>query len=198
MHLSVNIVLPLLVSAIPLENDADLVKQAQQDLRQFNQLYERHIQRVYRYLLVRTGNVADAQDLTSQTFLAAMENLVQYKGKRPFLAWLLGIARHKVTDHYRYYPQEVTLDNAEEIPSNDKELPDTLVSHRLQIELVARKLRTIAPDRSEALTLRLFGGLGVPEIARFMGKKETAVRMLIHRGLRDLQSQMNLTVEEPS
>ncbi|HUM72298.1 MAG TPA: sigma factor-like helix-turn-helix DNA-binding protein [Chloroflexota bacterium] len=58
------------------------------------------------------------------------------------------------------------------------------------MELVARKLQTIAPDRAEAISLRLIAGLEVAEVARLMDKNEPAVRMLLHRGLRDLQAQL--------
>ncbi|GJM40197.1 MAG: RNA polymerase sigma factor [Ardenticatenaceae bacterium] len=173
-----------------IEDDRALVQAARTDLRAFNGLYERHVTRVYRYLLVRVGNVADAEDLTSQTFLVAMENLDKYRGERPFLAWLFGIAKHKVADKYRKQKPELMLETAEEL-SDPAEAPDDFVDQKLQIEAVAQKLQLLSPDRAEALSLRLFGGLGIPEIARLMQKQEPAVRMLLHRGLQDLQTRLN-------
>lgn len=173
-----------------IEDDRALVQAARADLRAFNALYERHVTRVYRYLLVRVGSVADAEDLTSQTFLVAMENLDKYRGERPFLAWLFGIARHKVADKYRRQKPELMLETAADLadPQDD---PDDLVNQKLQIEAVAQKLQTLSPDRAEVITLRLFGGLDIPEIARLMRKQEPAVRMLLHRGLQDLQTRLN-------
>ena len=173
-----------------IEDDRALVQAARTDLRAFNGLYERHVTRVYRYLLVRVGNVADAEDLTSQTFLVAMENLDKYRGERPFLAWLFGIARHKVADKYRRQKPEVILETAGDLVDT-QEAPDTLVSQKLQIEAVAQKLQTLSPDRAEAISLRLFGGLDIPEIARLMRRQEPAVRMLLHRGLQDLQTRLD-------
>lgn len=173
-----------------IEDDRALVQAARADLRAFNELYERHVTRVYRYLLVRVGSAADAEDLTSQTFLVAMENLDKYRGERPFLAWLFGIARHKVADKYRKQKPEVMLEAAGELV-DPHEAPDTLVSQKLQIEAVAQKLQMLSPDRAEAISLRLFGGLEIPEIARLMQKQEPAVRMLLHRGLQDLQTRLN-------
>lgn len=187
-----------LADAPPLAtDDLTLVRQAQEDLEKFTELYERHVQRVYRYLLVRVGNVADAQDLTSQTFIAAMENLDKYKGQRPFLAWLFGIARNKSMDWYRHSRPETDLDTAVAIPDLD-EHPDDIVDQHLSLELVARKLQTIAPDRAEAISLRLIAGLEVAEVARLMDKNEPAVRMLLHRGLRDLQAQLHPAGENGS
>jgi RNA polymerase sigma-70 factor (ECF subfamily) len=160
----------------------------------FSALYERYATQVYRYLLVRVGNVHDAQDLTSQTFMAAMKGLNTYQGQSPFPAWLLGIARNKAADLFRRKHPDIELDEAEEISDSGEGL-DEVVDRQMAVEQVARKLQTISPDRAEALSLRLFAGLEVPEIAQMMNKNEAAVRMLVFRGLRDLQAQLNVTEE---
>ncbi len=202
MYVPVERTLPWLVTAVLAdlpavdETDAELVRLAQQDLRKFTDLYERYVQRVYRYLLIRVGSIADAEDLTSQTFMAALENLHHYKGERPFLAWLFGIAKNKRADFYRKQKPVADLETAVSLADPNAELADEQVSRQLQLELVSRKLQAIAPDRAEAIALRLFGNMEIPEIAQFMGKQEAAVRMLIHRGLRDLQAQLNQEKEE--
>ncbi|MCA9927874.1 MAG: RNA polymerase sigma factor [Anaerolineales bacterium] len=187
---------PMSNPAKALIDDAVLVKQAQQDMTRFTALYQRYVTRVYRYALGRVGNEADAQDITSQTFIAALENIHKFRGNSQFSTWLLGIARHKVADLYRRRPEE-DLETAVSIPDTGNNT-EALVTQQLQIAQVAEKLRTLAPDRAEALSLRLFGGLEVPEIAHLMGKQEAAVRMLVFRGLRDLQARLNPTVEEAS
>ena len=184
-------------AAAALTDDAVLVQRAQQDLRHFTELYQRHTQRVYRYLLSKVGNVHDAQDLTSQTFIAAMENIQNFRGNSAFSTWLLGIARHKAADHFRRRHPQTTLETAVDLP-DEHEDTDTIVGRALQIDQVARKLQTLAPDRAEALSLRLFAGLEVADIAQLMNKNEAAVRMLVFRGLRDLQAQLHATEEDAS
>lgn len=181
-------------TAVVTDEEAQLVRKAQENLSAFSELYQRHVQRIYRYVLMRTGNPHEAQDLTSQTFLAAMESLEKYRYTQPFAAWLIGIARHKVGDFYRQKQPQTWLTLANDLPS--EEAPEEQVSQQMKIALVARKLQTLAPDRAEALSLRLFGGLEVAEIARLMGKQETAVRMLVFRGLRDLQEQLQSIRED--
>jgi RNA polymerase sigma-70 factor (ECF subfamily) len=176
--------------AVLIDDDQALVRLAQNDLGAFSALYQKYASQVYRYLLVRVGNREDAQDLTSQTFLAAMERLHTYRGQGHFAAWLLGIARHKIVDQYRRRRPELALETADSHPNPFDDAPDEQVSRQLIIEQVSRKLQTIAPDRAEALSLRLFAGLDVAEIARLMDKNEAAVRMLVFRGLRDLQAQL--------
>ncbi|MFZ0547122.1 MAG: RNA polymerase sigma factor [Candidatus Promineifilaceae bacterium] len=175
-------------------DDLVLVRQAKNDMTAFSALYERYATQVYRYLLVRVGNVHDAQDLTSQTFMAAMKGLKSYQGQSPFPAWLLGIARNKAADLFRQRRPVFELDEAVETADSGEDMED-VIDRQMAVEKVARKLQTISPDRAEALSLRLFGGLEVAEIARIMEKQESAVRMLVFRGLRDLQAQLNVTQE---
>jgi RNA polymerase sigma-70 factor (ECF subfamily) len=175
-------------------DDLALVRMAKEDMTAFSALYERYATQVYRYLLVRVGNVHDAQDLTSQTFMAAMKGLKSYQGQSPFAAWLLGIARNKAADLFRQRRPVSELDEAVETADSGDEMEE-IIDRQMAVEKVARKLQTISPDRAEALSLRLFGGLEVAEIARMMEKQESAVRMLVFRGLRDLQAQLNVTQE---
>jgi RNA polymerase sigma-70 factor (ECF subfamily) len=173
------------------------VRRAQEDPSAFADLYRQHVKQVYRYILSRVSNVADAQDLTSQTFLTALESLAHYRAQGAFGAWLMGIARHKVMDHYRQvlpHP-EFDLEEADEV-MDGRVRPDEAVNQRLQLERVAAKLDVIAPDRAEAIRLRIFGNLSVTEVAKVMDKQEPAVRMLIHRGLRDLQEQIGFSLED--
>ena len=163
-----------------------MVQRARRDLSAFGELYERYATPVFRYLMVRTGNEQDAQDLMSQTFLAAMQGLASYKPDRPFVAWLMGIASHKVADQYRRRRPVTSLEAAMALPDRQYGTEELAYQH-LAVEAVAQRLRAIAPDRAEAVALRLFASLEVGEIAALMGRNEAAVRMLVFRGLRDLQ-----------
>lgn len=160
----------------------------QNETADFATLYRLHLSQVYRYVLIRVGNVADAQDLTSETCMAAMQAFPTYRGERPFAAWLLGIARHKIADHFRRGRAQVHVALSEELADQGAS-PEVQVDDRLARSQIQAQLARLSPDRAEAVSLRLFAGLGVAEIAGLMGKQETAVRMLIFRGLRDLRGQ---------
>lgn len=183
------------IQSLPLHNSVptlDLVAEAQQSPQAFAALYRRHVQRVYRYLLAKVGQVDDAQDLTSITFMTALERIHSFRGTGSFEAWLLRIARNKANDHFRRKRPIVALDNVL-LVSDSAESPATITDLNLQIDKVSLHLRQIAPDRAEAITLRIFGGLSVAEVAEVMGRKQPAVRMLLHRGLQDLRQRMEVT-----
>lgn len=187
-------------------DDDVLVRQALQDAGVFADtfanafaiLYRRYVQRVYSYSLSRTGNVQDAQDLTAQTFLAAMKALDTYEPRGMFSAWLLAIARHKAADLFRGDRDHLVLDEtgeADSILPDLTEAVDALVIERLRMEEVTALLTRLNPDRAEALRLRYFGELKLREIAQVMDKSEGAVKMLIARGLDDLRKMLAIHEE---
>lgn len=168
------------------EADRALLATAQRDPTAFSALYRRHLNRVYRYFRYRVGNEEDAQDLTTQAFMAALESLQSYRNEGTVAAWLLGIARHKLIDWQRKAPHTVSLDVAITVP-DETQVPDAQVAHHLARETLEQALLTLAPERAEAIALRYFGDLTNREVAAVMGKNEAAVKMLIHRGLQDLR-----------
>lgn len=174
--------------------DEALARQARSDPQAFAELYGRYMERVYRFLLIRTGSVPDAQDLTSQTFLAALESIDTYGNRGSFGGWLFGIARHKLADHYRRRRPEMSLDDVEWLHHPDP-TPEEVAETRLQLTRVSTALQSLDRWQAEALALRLFGGLGAAEVGRVMGKSEAAVKMLVHRGLRKLQERLDYTLE---
>ncbi|MBI5961728.1 MAG: RNA polymerase sigma factor [Chloroflexi bacterium] len=175
-------------------DDETLAQQASCDPDAFSLLYHRHLPRVYNYLLAHVGNVQDAQDLTAQTFMAVVERLPAYRSQNQFVGWLMSIARHKLVDHFRRHHDHVPFDV---LPphSLDTPPPDEAVEHQLQLEAVAAALQTLTPDRAEALTLNLFAGLSAAETGQIMHKSEDAVRMLVHRALRDLRERLAYEVK---
>lgn len=162
----------------------------------FAELYRRHANRVYRYLLAQSGDVHQAQDLAAQTFLVALEGISSYRGQGRFAAWLLTIARHTAIDYFRRQRRRTTLplEAAAQIVDPSPSLEQTIAA-RLHLEQVLALLPLLAPERAEALTLRIFSGLSVAEVAQVMGKSEAAVRMLLSRAVHDLQKRLAFSGE---
>ncbi len=175
-------------------DDLDLARRAAQNPELFSELYRRYLTSIYRYHLARTGHIQEAEDLTAQTFLTALESIHRFQGRGSFAAWLFGIASHKLADHYRRSRVELPLEEVEELHSSVP-LPEDVAHNRMEMSRVARTLRLISPDRAEALVLCLFAGLSLAEAARTVGKSEAAVKMLVHRGLCDLQERLATHLE---
>jgi RNA polymerase sigma-70 factor (ECF subfamily) len=175
-------------------DENDLARQAVHDVEAFAELYRRNLARVYRYHIAHVGNTKDAEDLTSQTFMAALEGIRSFRGTGSFAAWIIGIASRKRLMFFRGSRPEVPLDSALHHPSPG--LPTDKAAHqRLQLESVSRALRQISAERAEALILTYFGGLTQAEAGRVLSKSEAAVKMLVARGLQDLRERTSLVLE---
>ena len=171
-------------AAGPLEaDDAELVRRAQADPQAFGDLYRRYVRRVYNYLYYRTGRVEDAEDLTAQTFVRALNHLPRYSERGlPFAAWLLRIAHNLVANWHRDRSRH-RLVSLEVWPvgvraSDD---PEGTVAAQVEAERVRQAVRHLPPERQHLLVLKFVLGLSNAEIAQIMNRTEGAVKALLHR-----------------
>lgn len=169
--------------------DAELAAAAKQDAIAFDALYRRYVTRVYRYCYLRCGNHQDAEDLTAQTFLAALKSLPRYREQGNFAAWLFTIARRKCRDYHRRryrHPQE-DLETVSARPNPRASDPEHHAFQSHLIDCLQRVLPLLTADRQEVVRLRYGAGLSTAETAAMMGKGHSAVKMLLLRALNDLQ-----------
>ena len=142
------------------------------------ELYDDALPQVYGYLLARCGRRAVAEDLTAETFLAAVASCRRTPPPLPSTGWLVGIARHKLVDHWRATEREQRGLRAVAEPAGGVEDPwDERLDALLAREVLAAQS---APHRA-ALTLRYLDGLGVPEVARVLGRTVAATEALLTR-----------------
>jgi RNA polymerase sigma-70 factor (ECF subfamily) len=140
-------------------------------------LYDRGLPEVYGYLLARCGQRSVAEELTSETFMAAVE-AVRRGGTAPGVPWLIGTARHKLVDHWRRQAREERSLRvvADEIaPEEDP--------WDVQLDAVRARaaLGQLGPHHRAALTLRYLDDLPVPEVAALLGRTVHATEALLVR-----------------
>ena len=178
----------------PPADEVDLAHQARTDAEAFGELYRRHVTRVYRYHMAHTGNVKDAEDLTSQTFMAALEGIGSFRGAGSFAAWVLGIAARKKAMFFRRIKPEVQIEAADQV-ANSSLLTDQLANQRLRLDSITRALKQISPERADAIALCFFSELTYAEVGVVLNKSESAAKMLVTRGLQDLRTRTSLAFE---
>ena len=147
-------------------------------------LYPVALPRVYGYLLPRCGSAALAEDLTAETFLAAVSASSQGSLPEVNVAWLVGVARHKLVDHWRRLEREQrSLAAAEPADVDDPwdEWFDAEAAH-------AALARLPVPQRA-ALTLRYLDGLPVASVAEHLGRSLHATETLLARSRTALRRQ---------
>ena len=138
-------------------------------------LYDEALPQVYGYLLSRCGQRALAEDLTAETFLAAVDAVRREPPAAVSVGWLVGVARHKLADHWRRLAREERhlRDVSEPVADPQDEWVDVVTAH----EVLAR----LGPHHRLALTLRYLDGLPVPEVARLLDRSLHATEALLVR-----------------
>ncbi len=176
------------------EGDPDLlaVLAAQRDRAAFAVIYRRYLDRVYAYAFYQLRDHHDAEDATERTFLAALRGLPEFRDTgATFRGWLFRIAHNTIANAHRTRSRRGTLplpdgwDRAE--PDAD---PAGLVSRADELRRVLRAVDDLADDRRQAVLLRFVDGLTSVEIGEVLGRSPGAVRVLLHRALRQLEARL--------
>jgi RNA polymerase sigma-70 factor (ECF subfamily) len=138
-------------------------------------VYRRALPQVYGYLLPRCGSVAVAEDLTADTFAAAIRAAGDVNPPDLTIAWLIGVARHKLVDHWRRMAREErglrVADSGVDDPWDDA----------LDADAAHDVLRQLSGPHRAALTLRYLDGLTVAEVADHLGRSLHATETLLTR-----------------
>lgn len=142
------------------------------------ELYDRALPEVYGYLLSRCGQRALAEDLTEETFVAALDACRRTTSPELTVPWLIGVARHKLVDHWRRAARE---------ERGLRVVAGTLVEHddpwdeRLDALVARQVLATLGPQHRAVLTLRYLDGLPVADVARHLDRTVHATEALLVR-----------------
>lgn len=181
--------------------ESALIERAKTDKEAFGQLYERYVERIYKYVYYRTGNVADAEDLTARIFERAMNHIGNYQDKGlPFSAWLYRIAHNLVANWHRDRSRRtfIALEDVSQWTMTDHgpEFAAQLMEDRNALrEAISR----LPADRQELLMLKFMERLSNAEIGEIMGRSEGAIKSLYHRTLLSLREDMaGVDSESPS
>lgn len=145
-------------------------------------LYDRALPEVYGYLLPRCGDRATAEDVTSEVFLAAVEAVRREAVERLTVAWLIGVARHKLVDHWRRTERERR--RVERVAAEPTPDADDPWEAEVDAEAARAVLAGLGGHHRAALTLRYVDGLSVPEVARHLDRTVHATEALLVRARR--------------
>ena len=174
-------------------DEHQLIADVRKDPRKFGLLYKKYANPVCRYTYSRTGNQQIAEDITSQTFLSALESFSKFRQDGNFGSWLFTIARNKVNDHFRFSKPVAPIHEARFITGEIDSLDLSIQSD--QAKIVQTLIKKLTEDEQELLRLRFIAELSYSNIARLLHKSEDAVKKSTYRLLARLQSQLEVNNE---
>lgn len=176
--------------ASPADDERQLVERARRDRDAFRELYQRYFPRVYAYIAYRVGRRQDAEDLTADVFLRALNGLVRFEDRGPgaFAAWLFRIAHNLVQESYRRRgtaPEALPLDQLPDLAGHAL-LPEEALLRKEQFAVLRCLVGTLSPRGREVVLLKFFGELRNREIATLLGLDERTVGAYLSRALQEL------------
>jgi RNA polymerase sigma-70 factor (ECF subfamily) len=151
------------------------------DERAFRAWYDQVAPRVYAYLVSRSSSATVAEELTQQTFIAAVRQAATYDGREDAVPWLIGIARHHLATQFRSLEREERRRQRMVLREIDVDDAGREWTRARQRDAVARALRSLPAMQRAVLVLRFFDGLSVRAIAAEIGRSESATESLLGR-----------------
>jgi RNA polymerase sigma-70 factor (ECF subfamily) len=156
----------------------------------FAQLYDRYVDRVYRFVLYRvSGDNALAEDITSEVFVRALRKIKGFTWQgRDVGAWFLTIARNLVLDHFksgRFRLEVVGADPGENTREGVVDPEDAALSRVSQADLY-KAIQRLGNEQQEVIYWRFIQGYSVAESAAAMDKSEGAIKALQYRAVKAL------------
>lgn len=172
----------------------DLISRAQRlsDPAAFDGLYMLYADRIFRFLLVRLGDVDNAEEITAQVFLRLIEKIGKFQiapkdNVAIFSAWLYRMAYNKMIDSLRRYrpSRHMAIEHAEQMVDQHQVLEQ--IEEQLDFEQILQKLPLLNDQQRQVIMLRFIEGLSIIETAHIMQKSEGAIKALQHRSLESLR-----------
>ena len=172
------------------DDDARLVERARADPEAFGALYDRYAEQTYRFIYRRLGDFTAAEDVTAEVFFKALKAIDTYRpSTAPFSAWLYRIAANAVIDHVR--ARRVTMSLDVTMDTADRATPvDEQAMNRVEAAKVWEAIDGLPEAQRTAVTLRFGRDLPITDIAAHLGRTEGAVKLLLHRGLAAVRTQL--------
>ena len=153
-----------------------------------SELYTLYFPRVYRYILARTGNSYDAEDLAEEVFMRVLEAIERFQWREaPFSAWLFRIAHNAVISQRRKDGARGRSSPLSEGLPLDGQGPEELVEMRLALLQVREAAEKLPEAQRQVIALRFGAGLSVAETARAMNKGEGNVKVIQHKAIAKLR-----------
>jgi RNA polymerase sigma-70 factor, ECF subfamily len=175
--------------------DRSAVEAARRDPRAFEALYRKYVAQVYSFALYELRNTHAAEDVTAQVFLKALSGLHSFREQAEapsssFRVWLFQIARNALSNERRRIRRhpEAPIELALDFASRDDVAAEAL--ERDQLNRAWQHIDRLPTERRQALLLRFVEEMSTREIGEVLGRSEGATRVLIHRALSTVASQI--------
>ena len=173
-------------------NDNQLLIDSWEDPEAFGELYRRHAEDLLRYFARRTLDPETAAELTAETFAEAFASRRSYTDKGVNgVAWLYGIARHRLGRYFRNGKIDASARRRlgmpeHDLPPEDYERIEDLIDFAPIREALVQALESLSSPQRTAMRLHVIEGMSYPEVADRLHCSQDSARQRVSRGLRQV------------
>ena len=179
-------------------DDVQLIELAKQgETEAYGEIYQRYVQRIFRFLNAHMNDPKDAEDLAADVFLSVWRALPDYREQgTPFLVLLYRVARNRLVDYYRKSGSDWKNLPIENVVLTDQHPePVEVVIKNLEHAELRSYLMRLREDYRTVLVLRYISELSPREVAQVMNRSVGAVRVLQHRAINSLRELIKTAVQ---
>jgi RNA polymerase sigma factor (sigma-70 family) len=179
-------------------DDALMLAVRDGDLSSLGLLFERHHAGLFGFLSRMTGDRSAAEDLVQEVFVRILKYKATYRDGGSFETWLFRIARNARIDYFRKrrlvepVPDE-RLDGPSDSPG-----PAYRLEREREVDRLKRALLALRDDRRELIVLARYQGMKYEAIAELLGIETGAVKVRVHRAMKELREIFLGMPERPS
>ena len=157
-------------------------------------IYRKYHKDVYAFVLGLCKEPALAEDITSDTFIKAIQSIDSFDGKKDIHAWIFVIARNTLYSWYRKNGKTVPLEDFN-VSSEELSVQQMIVDHQTAFS-IHEILHAMAQPYKEVFTLRVFGDLSYEQIGRLFGKSSGWARVVFFRAKNMIREEMEESENE--
>ena len=157
-------------------------------MEQFEEVYNKYYQSIYRYILSLSKNKSIAEEITQETFYKALKNINKYNPEYKMLTWLCNIAKNTYYSTYKKDKRyEELLDNT---PDNEREMINRIIDSETNEEIL-KVVHKLEEPYKEVFTLRIYGDLSFKQIGSIFSKTESWARVTYYRSKLKIKESLN-------
>jgi len=167
--------------------------------KKFSEIYDKYVEKIYRFIFLKVNSQEIAQDLCSEVFTRGWKKYKEAQNPKPKAknpienpqAFLYQIARNLVIDFYRTKSRTKTVSLDSQEMSDPRQDLENSVLVRSDIERIKAALANLPDDYQNVIIWHYLDELSISEIAKIMKRPEGTVRVMLHRGLKELRRRLS-------
>lgn len=179
-----------------MEAEKKIILKAKKDIKAFDYLYRKYFPKINNFVFHRVNGEAEKNDIVSNVFFKAMKRLPLYRfkdsshargrsfGNCVFSSWLFKIAVNEINQYYRNVKREEKIRN--DLKNNPQPVSQT--HNETDFDIVKEKMRSLSLYEQNLISLRFFEKMKNKEIAQILGKKESTIKVQVHRTINKLRN----------